>query len=519
MVVFKHDIDDEVARLATEIRTSGAEAEGVIERRAEEAIGRFTTAVNAEKDRMKEEVKTCLLDSNHYLSSLFEKQNNILDKAKRNLKLGEQQLKSGSDSDIKKHISKLQEMSSEILETNPRCEIKTFKICLTDSKKKTSESFVVDLGEVVKPDVKSFIDSRTDRAEQTNSRTDRTEQSNSRTDRTKQTNSRTDRTKQTNSRTDRTKQTNSRTDRAEQTNSRTDRAEQTHSRADRRTDRLTLTQTFNTKISSDERDSCLFSIAVLGERGEKIVVCDCYNSRVKCFSTRTSALLGQYETPSPPLGLAKSRDQQVVVALPWERQILYLDIQGDIRRTNTLTTGKEYRFISVLPGNRLAVSVWYGCVDILDEGGHVIQTLPTDSIPDTTFLTVKGESLLVVTDSSTRLTCVTSSGHVTWRSHDSARLNDLCGVACDMEEFVYVCNWNTNCIVQLSRDGQVIRDVITAHDGLSEPRSVCCDDDKLYVCQFNGDVKIFTWGRSRTVKLSPRALCKTRKFKMTNKLK
>ena len=176
MVVFKHDIDDEVARLATEIRTSGAEAEGVIERRAEEAIGRFTTAVNAEKDRMKEEVKTCLLDSNHYLSSLFEKQNNILDKAKRNLKLGEQQLKSGSDSDIKKHISKLQEMSSEILETNPRCEIKTFKICLTDSKKKTSESFVVDLGEVVKPDVKSFIDSRTDRAEQTNSRTDRAEQ-------------------------------------------------------------------------------------------------------------------------------------------------------------------------------------------------------------------------------------------------------------------------------------------------------------------------------------------------------
>ena len=476
MVVFKHDIDDEVARLATEIRTSGAEAEGEIERRAEEAIGRFTTAVNAEKDRMKEVVKTCLLDSNHYLSSLFEKQNNILDLAKQNLKLGEQQLKSGSDSDIKKHISKLQEMSSEILETNPRCEIKTFKICLTDSKKKTSESFVVDLGEVVKPDVTSFIDSRTDRAEQTDSRTDRAEQKNSRTDRAEQ--------------------TNSRTDRAEQTNSRTDRTEQTNSRTDRRTDRLTLTQTFNTKISSDERVPCLPSIAVLGERGEKIVVCDFNNSRVKCFSTRTSALLGQYKTPCRPCGLAKSRDQQVVVALRDTRQILYLDIQGDIRRTNTLTTGKGYYFISVLPGNRLAVSVCYKCVDILDEGGHVIQTLPTDSIPDPSCLTVKGESLLVVTDYGMRLTCVTSSGHVTWRSHDSARLYVLWGVACDMEEFVYVCNENTNCIVQLSRDGQVIRDVITAHDGLSEPRSVCCDDDKLYVCQWNGDVKIFTWGEA-----------------------
>ena len=225
-------------------------------------------------------------------------------------------------------------------------------------------------------------------------------------------------------------------------------------------------------------------------------MCDFYNSRVKCFSTRTSALLGQYETPCRPWGLAKSRDQQVVVALPDTRQILYLDIQGDIRRTNTLTTGKRYHFISVLPGNRLAVSVWRECVDILDEGGHVIQTLPTDSIPRPSFLTVKGESLLVVTDYGTSLTCVTSSGHVTWRSHDSARRYDLWGVACDMEEFVYVCNENTNCIVQLSRDGQVIRDVITAHDGLSEPRSVCCDDDKLYVCQRNGVVKIFTWGEA-----------------------
>ena len=472
MVVFKHDIDDEVARLTTEIRTSGAEAESVIDRRAEEAIGRFTTAVNAEKDRMKEEVKTCLLDSNHYLSSLFEKHNNILDKAKRNLKLGEQQLKSGSDSDIKNHISKLQEIFSEILETNTRCEIKTFKICLTDSKKKTSESFVVDLGEVIKPDVKSFIDSRTDSAEQTSSRTDSAEQ--------------------TDIRTDSTEQTDSRTDRAEQTNSRTDSTEQT----DIRTDRLTLTQTFNTKISSDKRVPWLESIAVLGERGEKIVVSDCYNSRVKCFSTRTSALLGQYKTPGRPCGLAKSRDQKVVVALRDTRQILYLDIKGDIRRTNTLTTGKGYRFISVLPGNRLAVSELYKCVDILDEGGHVIQTLPTDSIPHPSRLTVKGESLLVVTNNGKRLTCVTSSGHVTWRSHDLARLDGLYGVACDREEFVYVCNWNTNCIVQLSRDGQVIRDVITADDGLSRPLSVCCDDDKLYVCQKNGVVKIFTWGEA-----------------------
>ena len=53
VVVVFNDIDDEIARLTTEIRSSWAEAESEIERRAEEAIRRFTTSVNAEKDRMK----------------------------------------------------------------------------------------------------------------------------------------------------------------------------------------------------------------------------------------------------------------------------------------------------------------------------------------------------------------------------------------------------------------------------------------------------------------------------------
>ena len=87
-------------------------------------------------------------------------------------------------------------------------------------------------------------------------------------------------------------------------------------------------------------------------------------------------------------------------------------------------------------------------------GGHVIQTLPRDSIPCPSRLTVKGE------------------------------------------QFVYVCDYNRNCIVQLSRIRQVIRDVITAHDGLSVPLCVCCVDDKLYVGQEYGDIKIFTWSKA-----------------------
>ena len=275
-----------------------------------------------------------------------------------------------------------------------------------------------------------------------------------------------------------------------------------------------------------DRVNVLDSIVVL--QSDEIVVCGKSPPHwwVKSVCPRTSTVLGQYNLPSLPLGLAKSRDQQVVVTLPWKRQILYLDVQGDICCKIKLDTEKGYHFISVLHNHKcchLAATGLFeesgNCVDILDERGNVIQTIDRESIPNPSRLTVSGERLLVVTDGGQSLTCVTSSDmtwypFVEWRSRDVAGKGDgLRGVACDMEEFIYICDEKRHCIVQLSRDGQVIDDVITEHDGLSRPRSVYCDEDRLYVGQWNGDIKIFT------VNNSPCGLCKERKFNMTKQIK
>ncbi|XP_041371608.1 uncharacterized protein LOC121385136 [Gigantopelta aegis] len=289
-------------------------------------------------------------------------------------------------------------------------------------------------------------------------------------------------------------QTERQADRLTLADTRKDRQTLTDTQTDRQKDRLTLTDTrthrltwtFHTDISSDKRYPDLSSIAVLGgDRSKKIVLSDLSNSCVKCFSAKTSKLLFNFELPGPPGGLARSSDQQVVVTLPRKRQILYLHIQDDILLTNTLKTEEQYNFISVLPSNRLVVSELFGvCLDILDEGGRVIQSLPRHLIPRPSCLTVKGDSLVVVSENNS-LKYVTSSGHVTWQPSDSARLRGLCGVACDLEESVYVCDVQRNCIVQLSRDGEVIGDVITDQDGLSRPEFVCCDH-----------VKIFTWSKA-----------------------
>ncbi|XP_041375447.1 uncharacterized protein LOC121388245 [Gigantopelta aegis] len=418
--ILDDNIKSELDRLQSGLAVSAVEVSAEIDRRGAEIIQKLTQTVHAEQDRLKKYLETSVAATNNDIGTIFTTDKHLLNIGKENLKLGENLIKSGFNSDIKRNLSKLQKIALEISETNPKTKIPKLKITLTNSKKKNTETFSVDIGELLKPDIKSL----TDKLTLTDTWTDR----------------------------------------------QTDRLTLTDTRSDRQTDRLTLTQTFHTKISSDKRDPDLYSIAVLGEeRSKKIFVSDFTNSCVKYFPAENFKLFIKYDLPGQPCGLARSRDQQVVVVLPNERQILYLDIQDDIRLTNTLNTGKQYDFLSVLPSNRLAVSGG-GCVDILDEGGRVIQSLPHDLIPRPSCLTVKGDSLVVVSEKNS-LKCVTSSGRVTWQSRDSARLRNLLGVAFDMEEFVYVCD----------------------QDGLSRPEFVCCDQDKLYVAQEDGRIKIFRW--------------------------
>ena len=449
---FTDDIDRTTRRLRDDISTSGADVQSQIDRRADELIA----SVNEERERKKEEVNNNITKNNDVLAKVFKKHRNLVVKAKEILKMGENLVKSGTESDIKTSISNFKEISAEISTSDPKNIITFLKITLSE---KRTETFPVELGEIL-----TQTDRETDRL--TDRETDRL------TDR----------------------ETDRLTDR--DTDRLTDR--ETDRLTDRETDRLTLTRTLDTGLRGIL--SGLPSMAVLrAERSDKIVVCgvSLFNGFVRCYSGQRSALLGEYKLPCPPFDLAKSRDQQVVVALPLIRQIMYLDVQDDIRLVTTLKTEKQYKYISVLPGNRLAVCEWSGKrVDILDEGGRVIQTLNQYSIPRPSRLAVRGECLLIVTDGGNSLTCVTSAGRVTWRSRDLARKDGLEGVACDMEQFVYVCDRNRHRLVQLTRDGQVIRDVITAHDGLSVPLSVCCVGDVLYVCQEGGVVKQFTWSEA-----------------------
>ncbi|XP_041353938.1 uncharacterized protein LOC121371825 isoform X1 [Gigantopelta aegis] len=265
-------------------------------------------------------------------------------------------------------------------------------------------------------------------------------------------------------------------------------------------DKLKLVKVINTKgVTSPD----LSSIDVLNiQDSVKIVVADNANSCIKCYNYDDGTLHCVCKTSGKPRCLTKlGNGNHVAVTIPTHRQIIFVEVDSIITTTKSIHTGKSYSWITQLLDSSLAVSVWAsdpGYVDILDLNGHVIRSI-SDLPPEPRYLTSLGESLLVMSykytcKAFTRVTLSPSSRHIDWvKSRDSMMLKDARGITCDGHGFIYVTDFDRHSVVQISADGDVIRDIMTQQDGLVNPRAVCFVRDCLYLTQENGEIKIFTW--------------------------
>ncbi|XP_041361157.1 uncharacterized protein LOC121377287 [Gigantopelta aegis] len=266
-------------------------------------------------------------------------------------------------------------------------------------------------------------------------------------------------------------------------------------------DRLKHTLTFTAQTSSDETGVDVNSILVLQRKTTRlVVVSDWLNKSVKCFSCETAALVSRFDLPCHPCGLAGPSDEQtaVLVALPLQKRILYLDIQDGFRLTHTLKTSRIYYFIFPMTGKRLVASGWRlgGYVDILNSAGQVIKTFPPGMFPDPWSLTVRKHTLIVISKKGQVVACLTPTGLITWIPCDPETKRHLVGVACDADEFIYLCDALRNCVVKVTHDGRFRHDVLTQDVGLATPVAICCHLNEVYVAQSNGNVSIFTCTKS-----------------------
>ncbi|XP_041346812.1 E3 ubiquitin-protein ligase TRIM7-like [Gigantopelta aegis] len=440
----ENQMTSDIERLQRSVDVSATQTAAQMQIQGGKLIAEFTTAVRAELEKRNSELEKCRQSVNNEIVELFTDVNRLIEESKECLKLGENLLRSASVSDMKRHVtkfSKIQQITADYLAT-PRPEFPDLAITLVEPEKTGRKTFSAEIGRISRPDVKSIKITHTIYLQTS--------------------------------------------------------IFEPEVEINRKSDRLKHEQTINAKLESDTECPMLLSILVLeGQYSNKIIVADWDNKCVKSFSSEHKTVQSLYRTSSRPCCLAKTRDHQVLVTLPEERKLLHLNVQDDIHLTKTETTKKGYYGITVLPDDNMALAGRSpGCVDILNQRCVVMRSIPNKVILKPGYLTVKGDSLVVVSIIPNIVTCVSSSGQVMWVSRDSARFHGLYDVACDTEEFVYVCDNGRAAIVQLSRDGEGIRDVITQKDGLKQPLSLCFAQDQLYVTQENGEIKIFGWSQT-----------------------
>ncbi|XP_041373158.1 uncharacterized protein LOC121386345 [Gigantopelta aegis] len=440
----ENQMTSDIERLQRSVDVSATQTADQMQRQGDKLIAEFTTAVRTELEKRNSELEKCRQSVNNDIVELFTDVNRLIEESNECLKLGENLIRSASLSDMKRHVSKfskIQKITTDYLAT-PRPEFPDLAITLVESEKTRSKTFSAEIGKISRPDVKSI--KITHKIYLPTS------------------------------------------------------IFETGVEINRKSDRLKHEQSISAKLQCDTEWPGLLSILVLvGQYSNKIIVTDWDNKCVKSFSSQHKTVQSPYMTSSRPCYLAKTRDHQVLVTLPEERKLLYLNVQDDIRLTKTETTNEPYYYITVLPDDNMAmIGTLPGRVDILNQRCDVIRSIPNKVIANPWCLTVKGDSLVVVSHTTNIVTCASSSGQVIWVSPDSARFHRLNGVACDTDEFVYVCDNGRDAIVQMSRDGKIIRDVITQKDGLKQPVSLCFAEDKLYVTQENGEIRIFGWNQT-----------------------
>ena len=450
----QRDVDVSMQTMAAEIK-----------QKADELIAAFISAVRHEEETTKSELEECRESVYKEIDELNTEAKTFMEKSEKCLRFGERLLKHDSASQTKSHISTFTKMVSltEGYEAKSRSPIPQTTIALAEATKTEGEEFVANIGRILKPDLKSFhvtpaVLDIFEFQEDTTS-------------------------------------INRKSEMSKQEEQPVPTASCDDFRTNRKLDRLKCDETINTKLQSETDLPHLTSILVLeNEKFNKIVITDYKNRCLKVFcSENTKISPTVYTFQTEPFDSARLKDKDVLVSLPNEKQLVHLKIQSDIHMENIIPTFKACYYIAFLPDGNLVVSEGLnGGFFILKPGNDITQYI-SQSIPDPGNVTAIGNNIVVISQRDQTMTCVTSSGDVIWTSRDSAKLKDLKGVACDEDGIVYVCDCKRNAIVQVSRHGEILRDVITHESGLTQPRAVCCHRDKLYVAEKNGNIKIYTW--------------------------
>ncbi|XP_071083216.1 tripartite motif-containing protein 2-like [Haliotis cracherodii] len=256
------------------------------------------------------------------------------------------------------------------------------------------------------------------------------------------------------------------------------------------------------KEDGDGKDPWLIDVTVLTVDDIKVtVVTDCSNKRLKTYYTSNfKSFDNQLLLCDGPWQIAKLSDSQIAVSVPGSKEIVAVNVTPGPVLLSTIKTSKKYWALACLSPSQLAAGTYKQShsVDILDMTGRRLRSINTGVIGNPDHIHVTRNNNLIVSERVVKsLVCVTSEGDAvfTYTLTGDRALTQPRGITTTSTGDILLVDRDSNKVIQLTKSGQFVRDVLTQQDGLKGPRGVSLDGDGLLYVTSDRYVKIFKFYR------------------------
>ena len=259
------------------------------------------------------------------------------------------------------------------------------------------------------------------------------------------------------------------------------------------------------KLKND-KDRPLISGYVFLSTGQ-LVLCDYGNNKIKLLSSDLKVEDSLDLQQRIPGDISAASSSAVVITLPYERQLQFIELSPKLRHGQLIQLDKECWGVCVV-GEEIYVTCFSsdrrdsdGEVRIYNTEGVVKRRLGAPTEPGSSYmfrcpryLTVNACSgRIYVSDWGHRtLTCLSEDGRIIYQYWDPELITPR-GLYVDADDYVIVCGHRSNNLQMISPSGEKVSTLLSKKDGIGYPQTVayrptdgvlvigCFDDNNLHV--------------------------------------
>ena len=264
---------------------------------------------------------------------------------------------------------------------------------------------------------------------------------------------------------------------------------------------VTARNQVNVKVQSDSYNAYITGSTFLPSG--QLILCDWNNNKLKLLDENLQ-MKDSIDVPEAPWDIAVVNQHQVIVTIPGQRYLQFIQLTPSLALDHTVDLGMECYGVTV---SRESIYISFsvsgeGKIGIYDLNGKKRRIIDPYNgkdgnvlikYPD--YIAVSNDEKIFVSGVSSTATvyCLESSGNVLYTV--SNPLFKVCrGISVDDSENLLVCDEYSHKVFLITKDGKEVREFLTGKDGLSWPRTISFrrSDGTLVVGGGHNSILVFT---------------------------